>query len=147
MRLRMMRSVGIPIIALLFASASGCGPMASFVATGPTFDSRPEDAPVRVFLTRPPDQPYTEIGVVEVAGGDLAWRADEAKHVARARGGDAIILLRSSPQVATSTDHESIDVEVNDPKTNETTSATIEVPIVDTYSYQRDLYIVARLGE
>jgi len=147
MRLRFSRSMGISILALLLASAGGCGPMASFVATGPTFEPRPEDAPVRVFLTRPPDQPYTEIGVVEVAGGDLAWRAEEAKYAARARGGDAIILLRSTREIGTRSSSETVDVEVDDPETSDTTTATIEVPVTDTYSYQRDLYIVARLGE
>lgn len=147
MRLCSMRSVGISILALLLAGAGGCGPMASFVATGPTFEPRPEDAPVRVFLTRAPDQPYTEIGVVEVAGGDLAWRADEAKYAARARGGDAIILLRSTREIRTHSSSETLDVEVDDPQTSETLTASIEVPVVDSHTYQRDLYIVARLGE
>lgn len=136
--------VGVAL-GLLLSGAPGCGPLASFVRTGPVCQPRPEDAPVRVFLTRSPDQPFTEIGVVEVSGGDLAWRVEEAKYAARERGGDAIILYRSFTEVRTDSSTEVIDVAVEGGKDEGSTTTRIQVPVVETSNYQRNLFVVARL--
>lgn len=123
-----------------------CGPLAAFVRTGPIYAPRPEDAPVRVFLTRKPDVPFTEIGMVEVSGGDMAWRVDEAKYAARERGGDAIIWYESYSETVTDEGSEDIDVVVKNPEDGSTTTATVQVPVCETYTYQRDLFVVARLA-
>lgn len=78
---------------------SGCM-SSNFTLTGDTYDSLPEDYPIKVVLTGIDDKiEYEEIGALQVKQSDmdnLSKAVELAKKEARTRGGDTIFLLSSN---------------------------------------------------
>lgn len=87
------------IVIVCATAAAGCAASSSFVLTGSDRAARSEEAPIKPYLTGPPQGSYQEIGVVEVRGFKLADRVERAAAVAREHGGNAIILLSSNVRV------------------------------------------------
>lgn len=89
-------------ITILFA---GCM-SSNFTLTGDTYNSLPEDHPVKVVLTGIDDEfDYKEIGALQVKQSDmnnLSKAVELAKKEARKRGGDIIFLLSSNSKTAVS---------------------------------------------
>lgn len=85
------------VLALCVALCLGaCSPSVSFVQTGSPQPARAISAPVEVFLTGVPKAKYSELGVMEVRGGNLEDRVEAAKAEARVRGGNGIVLVGTS---------------------------------------------------
>ncbi len=127
------------ILAAAALLAAACGPSVSFVQTGPAGIPRPEDAPVKAYLTGPPSTPYEQIGVAEVEGGNLAARVEAAQRVARQHGGDAVVLLGSSTGVASQTSTSYTHV-----RDNEGNSSMVAVPTTKVSSYTIQTFAVIR---
>jgi hypothetical protein len=142
-RRRLGRRGLLGVVAAL-ALVPGCflfGPSASYVQTGPQRPPRESDAPVAVFLTRPPAERYEEIGVVEVAGSPLAARVECAQAEARQRGGNAVVALSSWVQVDKSSSTETVETKDGEGKV----IATQSVPVTSTSSTSFQTFVIVRL--
>ena len=91
-----MRAVAVIALATAAMGLGACAGTASFVLTGKARAALSEKAPVQPYLTGVPETPYEEIGVVEVRGHSLAVRVARAQEVARAKGGNGVILMNTT---------------------------------------------------
>ncbi|MEL6547466.1 MAG: hypothetical protein AAFQ82_22775 [Myxococcota bacterium] len=94
-----MRAVVFIALATGAIGLGACAGTSSFVLTGKTRAALGEKAPVQPYLTGVPETAYEEIGVVEVRGHSLAVRVARAQEVARAKGGNGVILMNTTTQV------------------------------------------------
>ena len=97
--MRMIKALALMAVLLL---AGGCS-SAKFISTGPSYDTRPDDCPIKVFSSKQPEREYEELGILE---GEGSFGADtlekilpKMKREACRAGGDAIILMPSQKAV------------------------------------------------
>jgi hypothetical protein len=119
---------------LMFAA---CGPVMSYVQTGPGFPPLSSDEQIYVYLSKGPAYPYQELGVIEAAGSTLAERVAAAKLIARQQGGNGLILLGSNTTVRVMpSQHSSLG-----PGTL-STDAGLCLPTTEFETYAEQLFVV-----
>jgi hypothetical protein len=123
--------------AILILLLSACGPSVYYARTGPVRPPLPPDAPVTVFLMNRPEQPYEELGLVEVRGASLPPRIEKAQKEARRRGANALMLMSSALAVETRESTQKLETKDADGKVIQTR----EVPVTSTMTTEIDRFV------
>jgi hypothetical protein len=88
-----------PLVISLLCLASACARV-SYGQTGPVLPPKPEGTPIPVVVTKQPECPYDEIGMIRASAGNLEWAMEAIQSRARSAGADAILITGSGMVVS-----------------------------------------------